>query len=506
MTLQNDAPPSTAAMGLAGSRSFRLRLATLVLAIALGTLLALRERAVGPPPAASVIVPVSGAVTIAAVGDTVIGRPIPRSERDGDFDAIAGVLRSATLAVANLEVNLLDEQSAGSARNNGGPSWTFGTAREAEELAALGVDVVGQANDHATDYGQDGMSDTRALLGVAGLVTAGAGADLDEARTAAMIGGARKAAVVAVAISAAPESMATATRGIVNGRPGVNPLRYVADVTLDAATYETLRRSAPALQGGSETAGDRFTLLGTSIRRGTETVVNLVPDVADLKAILAEVSRAREVAEIVMLSVHSHEPSNESDEPAELFRGLAQQAIDAGAQLVVGHGPRRLRGVEVYKGAAILYSVGNFLYLPAEGLAPPQNIYEAGFDMYSLALGMSAPPAGRSVTAGDGFWDGIAAVATFDTGRLRALRLQPIDLGGDLPAARRGVPRKPSAARAAALLERLARLSQPYRTILRMEDGVGIVEIDWTGSGAHGTPRTTPSYDQARDEAIGRKR
>ena len=71
--------------------------------------------------------------------------------------------------------------------------------------------------------------------------------------------------------------------------------------------------------------------------------------------------------------------------------------------------------------------------------------------------------------------------ATFlsrQVGRLRALRLQPLDLGGDLPAARRGVPRKPSAARAASMLERLARLSKPYGTILRVENGVGIVEID----------------------------
>jgi poly-gamma-glutamate synthesis protein (capsule biosynthesis protein) len=463
-------------MSLAGSRSFRLRVATLMLAIALGTLLALRERAVAPP-AAGVIVPVSGAVTIAVVGDTVIGRPIPGSERDGDFEAVVDVLRNATFAVANLEVNLLDQQSADGARISGGPGWTFGTAREAEELASLGIDVVGHANDHATDYGQDGMADTRALLGAAGLVPAGTGADLDEARTAATIGDARKAAIVAVAISAAPESMATATRGIVNGRPGVNPLRYVADVTVDGATYETLRRSAPALQGGSETRGDRFTLLGTSIRKGTETVVNLVPDAADLEAILAEVARAREAAEVVMLSVHSHEPSNDSDEPAELFRALAQRAIDAGAQLVVGHGPHRLRGVEMYKGAAILYSVGNFLYLPAEGPAPPGNLYDAGFDMYALALGMSAPSAGGSVTTDEAFWDGIAAVATFDTGMLRALRLQPIDLGGDLPAARRGVPRKPSAARATAMLERLAALSQPYGTILRVENGIGIVEI-----------------------------
>ena len=477
MTPPNDAPPPAAGTSLASSRSFRLRVVTLVVAIALGTLLALRERVPGPRGSGA-IVPVSGAVTVAVVGDTVIGRPIPRSERDGDFDAVVDVLRDATLAVANLEVNLLDEQSAVSARGNGAPSWVFGTAREAEELAALGIDVAGHANDHAIDYGHDGMADTRALLGAAGLVPAGTGADLDEARTAVIVGDERKAAIVAVAISAAPESMATATRGIVNGRPGVNPLRYVAEVTVDAATYETLRRSAPALQGGSETTGDRFTLLGTSIRKGTETEVTLVPDAADLEAILAEVARAREVAEVVILSVHSHEPSNGSDEPAELFRALAQRAIDAGAQLVVGHGPHRLRGVEMYKGGAILYSVGNFLYLPAEGPAPPENLYDAGFDMYSLALGLSTSSGGGPVTTGDGFWDGVAAVATFDKGRLRAMHLQPLDLGGDLPAARRGVPRKASAARAEAMLERLARLSQPYGTDVRVENGVGIVEID----------------------------
>jgi hypothetical protein len=154
MTRPDDASPPTSGTSLAGSRSIHLRVVTLVLAIALGTVLALRERDVRPP-VGRVIVPTSGAVTVAVVGDTVMSRPIPRSERDGVVD----VLRDATLAVANLEVNLLD--SAGGAHSNGGTNWTFGTAREAEELAALGLDVVGHANDHATDYGQDGTRAAR---------------------------------------------------------------------------------------------------------------------------------------------------------------------------------------------------------------------------------------------------------------------------------------------------------------------------------------------------------
>lgn len=34
--------------------------------------------------------------------------------------------------------------------------------------------------------------------------------------------------------------------------------------------------------------------------------------------------------------------------------------IDAGADLVVGHGPHVLRGMEFYKGRLIAYSLGNF--------------------------------------------------------------------------------------------------------------------------------------------------
>lgn len=454
--------------------------ALLVLAVALGTSFAVWQRPEAPK-AEPLVFSATGPLTIAATGDTLIGRPVAGPDRDAAFDAIVDVVRGATLAITNLEMNLLAEPNATRARGSPEPRWAFGSAREAEALAALGFDVVGLANNHAADYGPDGMADTSAILKASGLVPAGTGRDLGQAREPVIVGGgSRRIAVLAVAISASPESVATPARGAVNGRPGVNPLRYAADVTVDARTYETLRRSAPTLQGGGETAGDRFTLLGTSIKKGTETSVTLVPNAVDLEGILAEVARARAAAEIVVLSVHSHEPSNDSDKPADLFRRLAHQAIDAGAQLVVGHGPHRLRGVEVYMGGAILYSVGDFLYWPDGSQTPPKDAYDAGLDMYSLAMGMSVrpPTAGGAEADGPAFPEGLVAVATFDGGALRSLGLHPVDFGGnDLPAVRQGVPRRPAPARAVTILDRLARLSQEYDTTVRIESGVGVVDL-----------------------------
>jgi poly-gamma-glutamate capsule biosynthesis protein CapA/YwtB (metallophosphatase superfamily) len=428
--------------------------------------------------AESLVLPPTGPLTVAAGGDILISRPIATSHKDTAFDAIAAVVRRATLAITNLEMNLLGDDNAKNARGGRGRRWTFGSAGEAAELASLGFDVVGQANNHATDYGTEGMADTSTILTASGLIPAGSGRDLGEARAPVVIGsGPRKIAVLAVAISSSQTSMATPTRGTSKGWPGINVLRYVADVTADAQTYETLQRSA-VLPGGSETGSNQFTLYGTTIKKGTRTLVNLVPDAGDIEEILTEVRRARAIAEVVVLSLHSHEPSNDSDEPAEFVRRFAQQAIDAGASLVVGHGPHRLRGVEVYKSGAILYSLGNFLYQPEEGQSPAADAYDGGADMFSLAMGIPGPArAGHGVDSED-WWEGAVAVATFQAGVLRLLHVHPIDLGVDLPATRKGIPRVPAPPRTVTILERLARLSARYETTIRLENGVGIVAIE----------------------------
>ena len=51
--------------------------------------------------------------------------------------------------------------------------------------------------------------------------------------------------------------------------------------------------------------------------------------------------------EVVIVSVHSHEPSNASEHAADFVREFAHEAVEAGARLVVGHGPHRLREAEI---------------------------------------------------------------------------------------------------------------------------------------------------------------
>ena len=124
------------------------------------------------------------------------------------------------------------------------------------------------------------------------------------------------------------------------------------------------------------------------------------------------------------------------------------------------------------------YSLGNFLYQPEEGQPPAADLYDAGIDMYSLAVGVPGrPAAGRHGVDAEEWWEGAVAVATFEAGLLRSLAIHPVDLGADVPAARRGIPRMPAPPRAVGILETLARLSQRYGTMIRVENGAGMVDI-----------------------------
>nr|WP_318528309.1 CapA family protein [Mesorhizobium sp. ZC-5] len=51
-----------------------------------------------------------------------------------------------------------------------------------------------------------------------------------------------------------------------------------------------------------------------------------------------------------------------SQEPPDYQQSFARKMIDAGADAYVGHGPHLPRGIEIYKGRPIFYSLGNFFY------------------------------------------------------------------------------------------------------------------------------------------------
>jgi poly-gamma-glutamate capsule biosynthesis protein CapA/YwtB (metallophosphatase superfamily) len=427
------------------------------------------------PPAVLPPLPVrgNGPVTVAATGDALLVRPLTAA--DAHVAArLVPLLGSADVALTNLETNLLLREHVPE-RGAGAPRRPYATADAADTLRRLGINLVSLANNHASDYDAHGLLDTRRILESYGVQHGGSGENLEAARAPVLVGTApRRIAMIAVSTSASAESRAAGSWA------GVNPLRFTVDVTVDSTTFDTLKHSAIV----ESSDRDMLMLHGTAIKRGARTVVNLVVDADDERQILEEIARARADADVVVVSLHAHEPRNDSAEPAAFVQRFARSAIDAGAAVVVGHGPHQLRGIELHGGGAILYSVGNFIF-EDEGLDPrAMDVYDADVDLYGMAMGVleaRAPPNAPTFDEAV-WWESVIARATFDHGGLTSLQLIPLDLGAGLPKGQRGVPRLASAERAARIVDRLSRLSAPFATRVVVADGV--VRVDLTPAGS----------------------
>jgi poly-gamma-glutamate synthesis protein (capsule biosynthesis protein) len=410
--------------------------------------------------------PPNGPITIALAGDVLLTGSLGDVEGDAGFAALRSVIRGAHFAAANLEMNLLDAAPPPPA----GPRWPYGGDREAESLRMLGFDAFALANDHAGDYGSDGTLATIRGLGRRGLLHAGAGADLAGARAATYAGvpttgtslSKRRLAFISVAASSMPAARATEARADIAGRPGVSPLRYTADITVDANTYQTLKNSVAVFNAGPPPGESELLMFGTPIKKGDRTSVEFIADPADERAVLEEIKAARATAEVVIVSVHAHEPSNASDAPADFIKRFARAAIDSGAVIIVGHGPHRLRGIETYGAGVIFYSLGNFLYRAAGLDFRAANLFDAGADLYQAAVGAQdgRPTASLTPPADPEWWEGIVALLTMDRERLVGVRLVPVDLGARKLQSEKGMPRRAGGEHARDILTRLERLSQ----------------------------------------------
>src|SRR5215471_15467995 len=121
-----------------------------------------------------------------------------------------------------------------------------------------------------------------------------------------------------------------------------------------------------------EDSADALTFLGQRFLRGTRFSVATKAKPSDLEANLRWIREARRQADWVIFSLHNHEcgPAGALtaathvglEEPARFAVDFAHAAIDAGADVVAGHGPHLTLGVEIYKDRPILYSLGNFIF------------------------------------------------------------------------------------------------------------------------------------------------
>jgi poly-gamma-glutamate synthesis protein (capsule biosynthesis protein) len=267
------------------------------------------------------------------VGDIAPDRADPSSL----FQHVAGLLKRGDVASCQLEAVL-------SERGTPLPQARLpcrGHPSVAQALKEAGFGVVSFASNHCMDWGREAFLDTIELLEREGLSVVGAGANIEEARKPAIVD-CRGTRIGYLAYSSIlPEGYWAEA-----DRPGCAPMRA-------HTLYEQVEHDQP----------------------GTPCRVHTFPHRDDLKAMVNDVTKARSQADVVVVSVHwgiHFIPAVLAD----YQRDVARAAIDAGADLILGTHAHILKGIEVYRGRVIFYSLCNFaldLSAPQELLDSPQH-------------------------------------------------------------------------------------------------------------------------------------
>ena len=255
--------------------------------------------------------------TVVAVGDMMLGTnyPDPKYLPPDDGAAllaeVAPLLRSADLTVGNLEGTLLDEGGTPKRCQNPDACYAFRSPeRYARHFAEAGFDFLSLANNHSGDFGPEGRLATKRNLDAHGIAYAGL-------------------------------------------------------LSTDELAFR-------------EVDGWRFGFVAFAPNSGTV-------DVRDLRRARELVAAAQAQADLVVVSFHGGAEGPDAQHvprATETYFGedrgdvyaFAHACVDAGADLVVGHGPHVTRGVELYRGRLIAYSLGNFATYGRFSLRGPAGV------------------------------------------------------------------------------------------------------------------------------------
>jgi poly-gamma-glutamate capsule biosynthesis protein CapA/YwtB (metallophosphatase superfamily) len=433
--------------------------------------------------------------TLAAAGDAIMTRQVKHFENDSAFMGLVKPIREADAAVINLELNafrLWDFKGYPQAENGG--NYEVAPPEVVEDLKWMGFGLFNHANNHTTDYGVEGMMETWKLLDSLHLVYAGSGMSAGEAAQAKYFETKKgRFALIGMATSFTPMSRAGESRPEMKGRPGVNALRTTTITQLAPAQMADLRKLVKDMGGTvpvSEKEPVRFG--AATFVPGPENKQIGTVNARDEDRILRSIRNAAKQADFVIVYSHSHDIAGPNDlSPApDYLREFIEKCIDAGADVFVISGPHKLRGIEIYKGKPIFYSLGNF-FMQNETIEPmPDDMYES-FGLGSNALAGDFYDARSKLDPKTGLptsyypaqadiWESAVAVPVFQGHKVVEIKFYPVDMGFRMPRSSQGTPRLADPAMAKKIIDRLAKMSAQYGTTIVFKDGIGV----WAEGGA----------------------
>ena len=432
-------------------------------------------------------------MVVTATGDALITRRIPALQ-DPAHTKLVDLIKGCDVAFTNMEMVLTDYRGTPVVESGGmNLSASPGVARD---LQTMGFNLTAFANNHTLNYGIDGCLATIDVLKDMDFVCAGAGRTLTEARLPAFLETpAGRVGLVGCASSFAKGQQAGAQRDDAPGRPGLNPQRYETLFVVDQPHMDAIKRVAEktgaekerqfgfwmGFQKPPEREG-QFDFAGRSFIVGDEFGVRTEAHKTDLEGNAKSTAQATLMDDLTLVSIHAHENGSERWIPADFIVEFAHACVDAGADMVVGHGPHLLRGIEIYKGKPIFYSVGNFIFQYEYLQRLPADDYET----LSADRDMSAPEVFKQISADDTrsfpadrlYWETVLPIVAFEDRQLRSIELHPVSLGHGRSWPDRGFPMLADAGTGSEILDWMTQLSTPFGTEISVTDGVGQVAID----------------------------
>lgn len=265
-----------------------------------------------------------GTISIVLAGDLVL------DELDGPYwlAGIAPAIAAADLAVGHLEV----PHTARGSELQGDVPAPGAPPENVAAIAGAGFHMLSLAGNHIADCGAEGIADTLALLDAAGLKGTGAGLTLAQARVPVVEGrGGMKIGLLSYNCVGPEMSWATADRA---------GCAYLRIDTADGAPI------APA----------------ANLERVTDEALSILE---------ADIAALRQHADFVMVALHKgivHTPAR----LAPYERAISHAAIDAGADVVIGHHAHIVRGIEFHRGKPIFHGLGNGCVVTS-ALSPAQD-------------------------------------------------------------------------------------------------------------------------------------
>lgn len=437
------------------------------------------------PPSAELGIGLSGPFSLALAGDCIPSHPIaPFRQPIPGFADVLDILAGADLCCGNLETSIFDMATFGGHPYCCDDDVTvLAPSSCAPDLAAMGFRMLARANNHALDWGLDGMRETSRLIDAAGIAHSGAGENLGLARRAAYVELPQgRVGMVSVATSFRPTTEALESKGATPARPGINAVR-LRQIDVVTADDMNLLRQLGAVPDDKER--DVVKLFGQRFETGAARGYRHEPDPTDMAGFLSEVRHAKQNADFLIVMVHAHEFARDGypEPPSAVLKTITHAAVEAGADTISVSGLHHVGPVDVHAGRPIFYGLGNFIwgdiqeFLSSETWRQNRDLLASAFEAPERATAADLNAvANAGYFAHQEVFETVLPVIRFDGDFVEAV-LHPIDLGYGEPLTRSGIPRLAGREQADRILSRVRDVSAEFGCVHEIEiaDGVGIL-------------------------------